>query len=57
MKFVVIFVTFFIGGFNLYKDIYLSDTKKNAFLWQKSEYVSLLGSTFLIFWCEKSTDK
>lgn len=30
---------------------------QNTFLWQKFEYMSLLGSTFLIFWCEKLTDK
>ncbi|MCD8809253.1 hypothetical protein K1Y25_08335 [Mammaliicoccus sciuri] len=57
VKSVVIFVTFFIGGFILYKDIYLSDIMQNAFLWQKFEYMSLLGSTFLIYWCEKLTDK
>lgn len=57
VKSVVIFVTFFIGGFILYKNIYLSDIMQNAFLWQKFEYMSLLASTFLIYWCEKLTDK
>lgn len=57
VKSVVVFVTFFIGGFILYKDIYLSDIMQNALLWQKFEYMSLLGSTFLIFWCEKLADK
>ncbi|WP_353463054.1 hypothetical protein PYH58_00200 [Mammaliicoccus sciuri] len=57
VKSVVVFVTFFIGGFIIYKDIYLSDILQNALLWQKFEYMSLLGSTFLIFWCEKLADK
>ncbi|QDW90538.1 hypothetical protein DWB97_00500 [Staphylococcus chromogenes] len=57
VKSVVVFVTFFSGGFILYKDIYLSDIKQNAFLWQKFEYMSLLSSTFLIYWCEKLINK
>lgn len=57
VKSVVVFVTFFMGGFIIYKDIYLSDILQNALLWQKFEYMSLLGSTFLIFWCEKLADK
>ncbi|MCD8801526.1 hypothetical protein K1Y24_06085 [Mammaliicoccus sciuri] len=57
VKSVVIFVAFFLGGFILYKDIYLPDAKENYVLWKKFEYMSLLGSTFLIFWCDKLIDK